>query len=495
MENPVGKEYDIYKDIKERTNGEIYMGLVGPVRTGKSTFIKRFMETCVITEIENEEERKRIIDELPQSSMGATIMTTEPKFIPSKGSAISIKDNMDVKVRVIDCVGFMVNGALGVYENGDERMVNTPWFDEAIPFSKAAAIGTERVIDIHSTIGIMVTCDGSFTGISRENYIKAEEETVKRLKDTKKPFVIILNCEKPLAKESVKLANELEQKYMVKVFAKNCEQLSRDDFKEILNGILNEFCVTEIDFSIPSWMDVLDSDHWLKKNFIKEARDIINNLNVIKDVKYLDGIKLDDYIAGISLKNVNTATGTISIEMKPYNNLYYKVLSELTGADINGELELIEMVKNLSEKKDNISSFNSAIIDVDEKGFSVVTPNMKDIILEEPCVIKNGNKYGVKIDALIPAINLLKTNIHVEIAPIVGSKRQADDLMEYIKDNMDNNSNGIWDTNIFGKTVKEIIDEGIKEKTSNITEESMCKITDTLEKVMNDNSGLVCLIV
>lgn len=492
-----GKEntsFNLYEDIKKRTNGEIYLGVVGPVRTGKSTFVKRFMDLCVIPEIADVNEKQRTIDELPQSSAGSTIMTTEPKFIPGESAAICMAGDIKIKVRAIDCVGFMVDGAMGAEENGRERMVNTPWVKDPVPFSMAAQIGTEKVIEEHSTIGVVVTTDGSFTGIERDNYIKAEQMAIDKLKKISKPFVIILNCVKPYAKESVQLAESMKEKYGVNVYALNCEQLRKEDVDRVISGILKEFPVSQLDFYAPAWVEVLESSHWLKTRIADAALEILDDINVMKDA-YREWNNTCEYIEKVDVRKVDMSTGKVEIEFKLSKDLYYKILSELTGTQINNEHELIDMIKSLSDKKNELGSFGDAISEVNLNGFGVVTPSKENIELDEPVVIKNGNKYGVKIKAKVPSINLLKTEIMVEIAPIVGSKNQADDLIEYIKGNMKYNPDGIWDTNIFGKTIEQIVSDGIYEKTHNMTAESMGKIGDTIEKVMNENSGLVCLIV
>ena len=406
--------FNLYEDIKKRTNGEIYLGVVGPVRTGKSTFVKRFMDLCVIPEIADANEKQRTIDELPQSSAGSTIMTTEPKFIPGESAAICMADDIKIKVRAIDCVGFMVDGAMGAEENGKERMVNTPWSKEPVPFSMAAQIGTEKVIEEHSTIGIVITTDGSFTGIERDNYVNAEQMAIDKLKKISKPFVVILNCVKPYAKESVQLAEAMKEKYGVNVYALNCDQLRKEDVDRVISGVLKEFPVSQLDFYAPAWVEVLESSHWLKMHIVDAALSILDNINVMKDA-YLELNNTCEYIEKIDVKNVDMSTGRVEIEFK--------------------------------------------------------------------------------LKAKVPSINLLKTEIMVEIAPIVGNRNQAEDLIEYIKGNMKDNPDGIWDTNIFGKTIEQIVSDGIYEKTHNMTTESMGKIGDTIEKVMNENSGLVCLIV
>lgn len=486
---------DIYKDIQVRTNGEIYLGVVGPVRTGKSTFIKRFMDLMVIPAIENEHLRARTKDELPQSAAGTTVMTTEPKFVPSEAALICPMEDINVKVRLIDCVGFMVDGAGGHIENNKERMVKTPWSTTEIPFTKAAEIGTKKVIEEHSTIGIVVTTDASFSDITRESYEKAEERTVSELKAINKPFIVLLNSVKPYSEETVKLAEELTEKYQVKVLPVNCDQLRKEDITTILENVLLEFPITEIDYYAPAWMEMLPYEHWLREELLETAAGLLERLTYIKDIKGGTLIETGEHIEKISIGEIGMSDGVVRLEITMKPDIYYNVLSELTKTTISNEYELINIIKELSSKKQEFDNVKNALNDVSTSGFGVVTPVQTEIVLDEPVVIKNGNKYGVKIKAQVPSINLIKTNINVEIAPIVGTKAQADDLIEYIKDNSKDNSMGIWETNIFGKTVKQIVDDGIYEKTHNMTPESMSKIGDTLEKVMNENSGLVCLIV
>lgn len=490
-------EFDIYTDIQKRTNGEIYIGIVGPVRTGKSTFIKRFMDLAVIPGIEDENVRKRTIDELPMSGAGNTITTTEPKFIPGEAPVICPFDGADIKVRLIDCVGFMVNGALGLYENEKERMVKTPWSEDAIPFTKAAEIGTKKVIGEHSTIGVVVTTDGSFTDIAREAYIEPESRTIKELKTLGKPFVVLLNSAKPHSAETKELAESMSKNYGVSVLPINCDQLKKEDINHILEQVLLEFPIKEIDFCAPKWVEILSSEHWLKKSLCTTALDILDSFTYMKDTRESmnDITELKEAIDSVNLSSVNLANGKVEVTFVMSPGVYYDILSELTNTEIHNEYELISIIRNLSEKKNEFDSVKEALSEVNLSGFGMVKPIKENITLDEPICFKNGNKYGVKIKAQVPSINMLKTNINVEIAPIVGSKLQADDLVEYIKGNTKDNPQGIWDVNIFGKTVEQIVSDGIREKTKNITGENMEKITSTLEKVMNDNSGLVCLIV
>lgn len=489
------KEFDLYNDIQMRTGGEIYLGVVGPVRTGKSTFIKRFMELLVIPAISGEHEKSRAKDELPQSATGTTIMTTEPKFVPSEAALVCPVDGVNVKVRLIDCVGFMVDGATGHIENNKERMVKTPWSDTEIPFTMAAQLGTKKVIDEHSTIGIVITTDGSFTDIAREQYEVAEEKAIKELEQINKPYIVLLNSAHPFSEETINLAKKMENKYGVIVQTINCDQLKKDDVTRILENILMEFPISQIDFYAPQWMEMLPEDHWLKMLMIEKAQNIINNYTKMKDIKEDKEDYSDEHIDSITNTDINMSNGVVRMDVTMKPNIYYDVLSELTGTSINNEYELINIIKDLSLKKNEFDKVKDALVDVNMSGYGVVTPVRSEISLEEPVVIKNGSRYGVKIKAVVPSINMLKTNISVEIAPIVGTKTQADDLIEYIKSNSATSNDGVWETNIFGKTIEQIVEDGIYEKKHNMTPESMEKISGTLEKVMNENSGLVCLII
>lgn len=494
LNNDTDTRYDIYRDIQMRTKGEIYLGIVGPVRTGKSTFIKRFMDLCVLPQMENEHVRERAKDELPQSAAGTTIMTTEPKFVPSEAAVIHPAEGLTMKARLIDCVGFMVDGASGHVENNKERMVKTPWSEIAIPFTQAAEIGTRKVIEEHSTIGIVITTDGTFTEIDRESYIPAEEKTIQELSALSKPFIIVLNSARPHSAETVKLAETMEEKYGVKVMAVNCDQLQKSDVNDILKNVLMEFPVSEIDYYAPQWVEMLPDDHYLKKCLTGAAMRVMEQISKIKDVRKRmeEG---EEYIEAIDLDHTELSTGTVSYQIKMKPGIYYDVLSELTGEPVHNEYQLISIIRELSQKRQEFNKLGNALSDVNVSGFGIVTPARDEISLEAPEVIKNGNKFGVKIKAQVPAINLLKTSINIEIAPIVGTKNQADDLIDYIGEQTKGNPEGIWDTNIFGKTIEQIVEDGINEKTHNMTQESVEKICGTLEKVMNENSGLVCLIV
>lgn len=490
--------FDLYKDIQARTNGDLYIGIVGPVRTGKSTFIKRFMDLLVLPGIEDEHQKARTRDELPQSAAGKTIMTTEPKFIPKEAANIKLGDGLNVNVRLIDCVGYMVEGAAGHIENDEERMVKTPWFDYEVPFTQAAEIGTKKVINDHSTIGVVVTTDGSFGELKRASYIAAEEKTVEELKKLKKPFIVLLNSARPYSDDTTALASELEQKYQVNVLPVNCEQLKKDDIYHILERVLKEFPVTEIDFQIPKWLEILSNTHWLKAQLIKTIRDIMGRVTLMKDVspENLAPDPTASAIRGMKLQNMEMSDGSVSVLVDIDGKYYYQILSDCMGTPITGEYQLLKTISDMARMRAEYQKVLSAIDAVRYKGYGVVTPEREEILLDEPTVIKHGNKYGVKMKAEAPSIHMIKAHIETEIAPIVGNEQQAEDLISYIKQNAKESPDGIWTTNIFGKSIQQIVDDGIQAKISQMTDDCQQKLQDTLQKIINDsNGGLICIII
>ena len=487
--------FQVYRDMKARTNGEIYIGVVGPVRTGKSTFIKRFMDLLVLPNMTDEHARERTKDELPQSASGTTIMTTEPKFVPKEAASVRLSDDVEVKIRLIDCVGFMVEGASGHIENDTERQVKTPWFEYEIPFTKAAAIGTQKVIHDHATIGFVVTTDGSVTDLPRENYIEAEEKTVRELKTIGKPFVILLNCKKPYSEETRTLQNELEQKYGASVVPVNCEQMKPEDIHEIMRQVLYEFPITEAKFYIPKWVEMLSREHRIKKDLLEQVRSVMTDLEDVRSIVAKEMNTDSSYIKDMTVEQIEMDTGKVRIQIRYEQSYYYEVLSELTGTQIKGEYELISTVKELASMREELSSLKDAFTNVKMKGYGVVTPSKEDIRLEEPVIIKQGSKFGVKIRSEAPSIHMIRANIETEIAPIVGSEKQAQDLADYIKKESET-PEGVWGTNIFGKTVEELVMDGMKNKIAMIGDESQIKLQDSMQKIVNDtNGGLVCIII
>ncbi len=493
------QEFNLYKDISQRTGGEIYVGVVGPVRTGKSTFIKRFMDIMVLPQIENEHERTRTQDELPQSSGGKTITTTEPKFIPKEAAQVEISDGIEVKVRLIDCVGYMVDGATGHMEEDTERMVKTPWFKEEIPFTQAAELGTRKVIQDHSTIGIVVTTDGSFGEIPRASYRSAEEQTIQELKKLGKPFIVLVNTTKPYGEEAKAVAAELEKLYQVKAIPMNIEQLRREDITMILEQIMYEFPVSVIEFYTPKWMDIMSLSNPMKQEMVEKLRDIMDKVRTVRDIlekdiqQELEGSS--DYIKRCKYDHVNIADGSASYLLEGDTKYYYELLSQMTGETISGEYQLMQLLSSLAEMKKEYKKILNALESARQKGYGVVTPEREEITLENPTIIKHGNKYGVKIKAQSPSIHMIKANIETEIAPIVGTQQQAQDLIDYISD-AGTSKEGIWETNIFGKTVEQLVNDGITGKVSMIGEESQIKLQDTMQKIVNDsNGGMVCIII
>jgi stage IV sporulation protein A len=488
--------YDVYNDIKARTGGDIYIGVVGPVRTGKSTFIKRFMDLLVIPNIEDEYSRGRAIDELPQSAAGKTIMTTEPKFIPKEAAEINLGEGTKVNIRLIDCVGYMVNGASGHIENEQERLVKTPWFDYEIPFTQAAELGTQKVINDHSTIGIVVTTDGSFGDIPRENYIPAEEKTIAELKKLKKPFIVLLNTNKPYTESTINLANEIASKYNVTVLPVNCEQLKKDDIHRIMTNILSVFPVSEIDFYIPKWAEMLPDEHWLKQDLINSIRELMRNITLIRDVKNENMENKSEYVKKFKIDKIEMENGSVKVTVAFDDIYYYNILSDLIGVPITDEYQLIATLKELANMKNEYEKVGNACQDVRTRGYGVVTPMREEITIEDPEIMKHGNKYGVKIKATAPSIHMIRANIQTEIAPIVGTQEQAEDLVAYIKKNAAEQPDGIWETNIYGKSIKQLVDDGITTKINKMSDESQIKLQETMQKIINDsNGGIICIII
>lgn len=488
--------FHVYQDISIRTGGEIYIGVVGPVRSGKSTFIKQFMELLVLPEMEDVHSREQARDELPQSAGGKTITTTEPKFIPKDAAVIRLKDGLELKARMIDCVGYMVEGALGHTEDGNERLVKTPWYEYEIPFTQAAEIGTRKVITDHSTIGILVTTDGSLGDLPRSSYVPAEENTVQELKSLNKPFVVLLNSRHPDAPETVELARELTGKYDVSVLPINCQMLNREDIVEIMEAVLEEFPVCEIQFRIPKWMELLPESHPMKAGTIELAAGLLQSITWMRDTKKLEQMELPPFLAEVRLQQRSMAMGSISLELCAKPSYYYQVISEYAGLNIASEYELLRTFVELASSRNEYKKMAGALQAVDAKGYGVVLPSRREIRLDEPKIVRHGSKYGVKMKATAPSIHLIKSYIETEIAPIVGSEQQAKDLIDYISDTSDSSPEGVWDTNIFGKSIEQIVDDGITAKISQMTDECQLKLQDTMKKIVNDSSGgMICIII
>ena len=502
MDSRENKDFDLYKDIQGRTKGEIYIGVVGPVRTGKSTFIKRFMDLFVLPYIEDENVRQRAMDELPQSAAGKTIMTTEPKFIPQEAATITLADQSDIRVRLIDCVGFMVEGASGHMEGDENRMVKTPWFEEEIPFVDAARVGTKKVIRDHATIGVVITTDGTIGDLPRESYLEAERAAIEENREIGKPYVIVLNCARPYSEETRRLAEAMEQTYQAVVIPVNCQQMHREDVANIMNAILLEFPVTQMDFFIPKWTEMLPREHPIKASILDAALGMLAKIDKVKDVHALSGERTKEAfymeekpVGAIQIAGMNLSTGTVTVRMEVDDKYYFAYISDMTGVQITGEYQMISMLRGLSAMKADYEKVKDAMYAVEQKGYGVVMPGLADIKMEDPVLIQHGGKYGVKMRAISPSIHMIKANIETEIAPIVGSEEQAKDLIEYIKAG-EESGEGLWTTNIFGKSVGELMEDGIRSKIMQMDDECQLKLQDTMQKIVNDsNGGMICIII
>jgi len=489
--------HNLYKDIAERTKGDIYIGVVGPVRTGKSTFIKRFMDLLVIPNIENAYSKERAKDELPQSAAGRTIMTTEPKFVPNEAVEIHLDDVASFKVRMIDCVGYLVPGANGHLDEDMPRMVSTPWSDQRVPFAEAAEMGTRKVIVDHSTIGIVVTTDGSISEIPREDYIDAEERVIRELKEINKPFVVLLNTQTPFSPETDRLKAELAEKHGAPVMALNCAQLKIEDIHAVIESILYEFPVQEICVNYPRWIETLPLTHWLKQSFIDTVKQMVKGVGKLREMR--DHVQLldeNEYVKKAFLERIALGQGSANIELGVDDSLFYRILSETTGMDIAGEYQLISTIKVLAEAKREYDKIKFALEEVHRKGYGIVTPATDEMKLDPPTLVKHGSKYGVKLKASAPSIHLIKADIETEVSPLVGTEAQSEELIAYINQEMHDDPTKIWELNMFGKSMHEMVRDGLQNKLFRMPESAQMKFQDTLQRIINEGSGgLICIIL
>lgn len=488
---------NIYQDIAARTGGNIYIGVVGPVRTGKSTFIKRFMDLMVLPNIKSEFERERAIDELPQSSAGRTIMTTEPKFIPENAVSISLDKTATFNVRLIDCVGFIVPSSLGYIEDNGPRMVATPWYEEPIPFNMAAEIGTQKVIKEHSTIGLVVTTDGTISDIPREEYEEAEERVIAELKAIERPFVVLLNTINPNSAESKALAERLSDKYGVTVISSNCMELSQEELNNIISMILYEFPIREIAVSLPMWITALNEDHWLKSAVFDTLRSYAADIKKSKDVLLINEILVgNEHIKSAQLEGLDLGSGCAKMLVELDKNLFYSVLGEATGLKVENDRQLMTNIIELAEIQKKYMKVKNALDEVEATGYGIVMPEIEELSLEEPEIVKQGGRFGVRLHASAPSIHMMKANITTEVSPIVGSEKQSEDLVMYLLKEFEEDPIKIWDSNIFGKSLHSLVNEGLHTKLSRMPSDARMRLQQTLERVINDGcSGLICIIL
>ena len=491
------ERYDIYKDISHRTGGDIYIGVVGPVRTGKSTFITRFMEKLVLPNISSKLQKQIATDEMPQSADGKTIMTTQPKFIPANAVKVQFKNNSSAKVRLVDCVGYFVEGAVGHEEDEKPRLVKTPWEDKEIPFEKAAEIGTKKVITDYSTIGVVVTTDGSIGELSRANYVKAEEKVISELKKINKPFVIVLNSKNPENEKTVKLAQELEVKYGVTVVTINVDKMSAEDISAIMEKVLLEFPMCGFNVDIPKWMQTLPATNSVVSEIIENVKKSSLDMKKMRDFAELSAIfEESERFEGVDVSELRLGDGVCEYKVKPKQDLYYQVLSEECGEEILDDYQLMNYIKGFSVSKKRFAKIKDALSEAEENGYGVVLPTIEEMNLEEPELVKQGGRYGVKLKASAPSLHIMKVDVATEVAPIVGTEKQGEDLINYIMSKFEDNPQGIWETNMFGKSLHDLVKEGLNDKLTAMPKEAQGKMRKTLTRIVNENKGgLICILL
>ena len=487
---------NIYESIAERTQGDIYVGVVGPVRTGKSTFIKRFMDLLVIPNVTNTYVKERVIDELPQSGSGRTITTTEPKFVPAEAVSLELPGNISFKVRMVDCVGYMVKNALGHQEDGKARMVNTPWQAQRIPFEEAADIGTRKVITDHSTIGIVVTTDGSIGELGRESFQPAEERVIRELKELGKPFVVVLNSVSPKAETAQEVKSLLEEKYGVPVIAANCARMSAKTLTRILGETLYEFPASQIRFRLPGFVESLPNDHWIKATIISNIKEWSKTFDNVRDLR--DSVRaLEDgnVVQAVEISSMDLGTGDVEVAVTAVDGLFYKVIEEIMGEPVGDDYEFFGRIRDFSQAKKSYDKIKSAMAQVEETGYGIVQPKLSEMILEEPEIFKQGNKFGVRLKAKAPSLHLIKTDITTEVSPVVGSEKQSEDLIRYLLSEFENDPSRIWETNLFGKSLYEMVTEQMESKLSNVPENARLKIQHALQKISDEGREyLICIV-
>ncbi len=493
----VNEKNDIYKDIATRTGGDIYIGVVGPVRTGKSTFIKKFMEKVVLPNIEDSYVKDRANDEMPQSATGRTVMTTEPKFIPDEAVELTIKDNVSFRIKLVDCVGYLVDGALGHTEDGEPRMVMTPWLKERVPFETAAEMGTKKVIEEHSTIGVLITTDGSICDIPRESYVDGEKKAIEQLKAIKKPFVILVNSKNPSSDNVKELCEGLEKEYGVSAIPTDCFNLTEKDIKEILSVILMEFPVKEINVSVPEWIRSLPDDHPLKTQILTGIRTSGENISKVRHISTaFDGFEDNEWKAAVKPEKILLGKGKGFLSVVVPENVFYDILSAQSGFEIHGKESLSSLLTSLSKVKAEYDKIADAIEELNETGYGIVMPTIDELSLEEPEIVKQSGGYGVKLKASAPSIHLIKANIETEVSPMVGTELQSEELVKFLLKEFEEDPKRIWESNMFGKTLHELVREGLNSKIAHMPSDARTKLSETLQKVINEGSGgMICILL
>ncbi|MGG4446017.1 stage IV sporulation protein A [Brevibacillus porteri] len=487
---------DIFKDIAERTGGDIYLGVVGPVRTGKSTFIKRFMEQVVIPNINSEAERIRATDELPQSASGRTIMTTEPKFVPNQAVNVHVTEGLSINVRLVDCVGYTVQGAKGFEDDNGPRMVNTPWYEEPVPFEEAAEVGTRKVIQEHSTIGIVVTTDGSIAEIPRVGYIDAEERVVNELKEVGKPFVIVVNSTRPRADEAQNLRVQLQEKYDVPVVALSVDHMTEQEILLLMREVLFEFPVHEVNVNLPSWVMVLENGHWLRQNYEEAVRDTVQDIRRLRDVDRVVGFFNDyDFVERASLAGMHMGQGIAEIDLYAPDELYDRILMEIVGVEINGKDHLLKIMQEFAHAKREFDQVAEALHMVRSTGYGIAAPSLHEMTLDEPELIRQGPRFGVRLKATAPSIHMIRVDVESEFAPIIGTEKQSEELVRYLMQDFDKDPLSIWNSDIFGRSLHSIVREGIQAKITMMPDNARYKLQETLGRIINEGSGGLIAII
>ncbi|WAA10554.1 stage IV sporulation protein A [Fervidibacillus albus] len=490
------EKVDIFKDIAERTGGDVYIGVVGAVRTGKSSFIKKFMELVVLPNIEQEADRARAQDELPQSAAGKTIMTTEPKFVPNQAVTVRVAEGLHVNVRLVDCVGYAVSEAKGYEDENGPRMVHTPWYEEPIPFQEASEIGTRKVIQEHSTIGVVITTDGSIGEIGRENYVEAEERVVEELKEVGKPFIMIINTTKPFHRETESLRTELQGKYDIPVLAMSVENMREGDVLNVLREALYEFPVLEVNVNLPSWVMVLKEDHWLRQNYQEAVKETVKDIKRLRDVdRVVQSFAEFDFIERAGLAGMEMGQGVAEIDLHAPDELYDRVLKEIVGVEITGKDHLLELMQDFAHAKREYDQVAEALKMVKQTGYGIAAPSIEDMSLDEPEIIRQGSRFGVRLKAVAPSIHMIKVDVESEFAPIIGTEKQSEELVRYLMQDFEDDPLSIWNSDIFGRNLNSIVREGIQAKLALMPENARYKLKETLERIINEGSGGLIAII